>query len=96
MLKLEEMHVSAKAKKIATKVILDILARSRKILGHGVDDLRNDYVMRIFALEFERDAENLTSTRELKLIAKIRFQQAISNYLASVEEKDEESEIVEE
>jgi hypothetical protein len=90
------MQVSAKAKKIAAKVINDILARSRKILGHGVDDLRNECVMTTFILEFERDAENLTSTRELKLIAKIRFQQAVSNYLSSVEEKDEESEIVEE
>lgn len=95
MRSLENTQISEKAKKIATKVIDDLLKRARKSLGHGIDCLVCSEILENFAIEYEKDAANLTSKKELKLLARIRFQQSVAVFLQRCTDPTEEAIITE-
>ena len=95
MRSLENAQISEKAKKIATKAINKLLKRARKSLGHGVDCFICPEILENFASEYEKDAANLTSKKELKLLARIRFQQSVAAFLQKCAYPAEEVDITE-
>jgi hypothetical protein len=95
MRNLENTQISEKAKKIANNVIDGLLKKARKSLGHGVDCFMCSEVLENFAIEYEKDAANLTSKKELKLLARIRFQQSVAVFLQRYTDPTEEAIITE-